>query len=522
MLPSRAIIRSLPSAGAQGQKLSAAIPRTALGNGRRYGTVSQTLGRSIGGGSGSGSSSRIGLNLYPRMSRPAMAVGMGTVASTRNLSLPSFWSSKKPVQEEAAAAANSTAAPGQQATTTTTPSPVAESAPVEAVTATPPIDIAASSAAATPGPEQLSVIGDLVNSSGSEILSRAEDIGYLASLGLDYGFGPTSAMQWVLEHVHVWGGVGWAGAIVSTAMILRVAMFYPTVKSTRFSADMKRMQEDPRFPQTTEMLKLAIRDGDRTAQAQAQALNGILRKEYDVPMRRMLWSFLPIPFSYGLFRIVTGMTHIPVPSLETGGWLWFTDLTVADPYMVLPAMATVLMVAAIDINAANSPKSQQGMVKMMKYILVPVMLFGTSFLSAAVNLMGVSFGFATLINTVILNNNAVRRSLGIPELHRAQKLPASIPTTALAGSAGSATSAQKLIYEPPRPQQAISLREQFSRQLDDARKAATEKMSNLTGQAGVSAQDKAEKKRKEQLRNLEAKRRAQEREHFESKYKGKR
>lgn len=232
--------------------------------------------------------------------------------------------------------------PSEQALEASSAQSAATPAPADVVTSS-------SAEAASQDPE-LAAISDLVNGSGSEILNRAEEIGYLASLGLDYGWGPTSVMQWVLEHIHVWGGLGWAGAIVASAFALRVAMFYPTVKSTKFSAGMKRMQEDPRFPETSEMLKLAIRDGDRQAQAQAQALNGILRKEYDVPMRRMLWSFIPIPFSYGLFRIVTGMTNIPVPSLENAGWLWFTDLTQSDPYMILPVMATGLMVAAIDVS----------------------------------------------------------------------------------------------------------------------------------------------------------------------------
>lgn len=201
----------------------------------------------------------------------------------------------------------------------------------------------------------LSAISDVVNSTGSEILNRAEGIGYLTSLGLDYGWGPSSMMQWLLEHVHVWGGLGWAASIAASAVVLRIAMLYPLIQSTKFSADMKRMQEDPRFPEVTKKLKAALAAGDRTAQAQAQSLNAMLRREYNVPFSKMGWSFLPIPFSYGLFRVVTGMTHIPVPSLETSGFLWFTDLTQSDPYMVLPAVATGLMVLAIDVRPFQHP-----------------------------------------------------------------------------------------------------------------------------------------------------------------------
>lgn len=224
-------------------------------------------------------------------------------------------------------AAEGPSAVAAEATTT------ASSAPADAVQAT-----------------DLSAITDLVNTTGSEILNRPEAIGYLSSLGLDYGWGPSSMMQWLLEHIHVWGGIGWAASIAAAAVVLRVAMIYPLIQSTKFSAQMKRMQEDPRFPEVNAKLKAAIVTGDRTAQAQAQALNSLLRREYNVPFKKMGWSFVPIPFSYGLFRVVTGMTHIPVPSLETSGFLWFSDLTQSDPYMLLPAVATGLMVLAIDVR----------------------------------------------------------------------------------------------------------------------------------------------------------------------------
>ena len=303
--------------------------------------------RSLGGANGLSPGSGFQL-------RARQAAGLGTVASTRNLSWPSFtlWGSGKKSEDAAAAATT---------TTTTNAPPAAEpvptgAAPVEEAAGS--TSTAAAQATTTTAPADgadLSAISDLVNTSGSEILNRTEDIGYLASLGLDYGWGPSSLMLWTIEHIHVWGGLGWAGSIVAAAVVVRLAMLYPLIQSTKFSANMKRMQEDPRFPEVAKNLKQAIATGDRTAQAQAQSLNGILRREYNVPFSKMGWSFLPIPFSYGLFRVVTGMTHIPVPSLESAGFLWFSDLTATDPYMVLPAVATGLMVIAIDVSYLPLP-----------------------------------------------------------------------------------------------------------------------------------------------------------------------
>lgn len=210
-------------------------------------------------------------------------------------------------------------------------------------------DAASSAAEAAAQSTELASISDIVNT-GSEILSRPESIGYLKSLGLDYGWGFTSIMQWALEHVHVWSGLSWGGAIIATAFLMRAAMLYPQIRSTKFTMDMKRMQEDPRHVEVTANIQKALREGDRVAQQQAQFLGNVLRKEYNVPMTGMIWAFIPIPFSIGLFRIITGMTTIPVPALETGGWLWFQDLTASDPYFILPALATSIMLLSLKVS----------------------------------------------------------------------------------------------------------------------------------------------------------------------------
>lgn len=272
-------------------------------------------------------------------------ITLGSVASARNLSLWGYGSKK--TTPEPPAPTPEAIIPDQ------TPQEAAESA-AAALQSTAQSSHPADLTAATAGlereaPEALTQISSLVNS-GSEILARPEGLGYLSSLGLDYGWGFTSTMQWVLEHVHFYTGMGWAGAIMTTAVLIRVAMFYPQVQSTKFTMDMKRMQEDPRHKEVMANIQKAIRSQDRVAQQQAQLLNNILRREYDVPFSKMIWSFVPIPFSIGFFRILNGMTSIPVPSLETSGYLWFTDLTVADPYMILPCVATGIMVLSINVS----------------------------------------------------------------------------------------------------------------------------------------------------------------------------
>lgn len=143
----------------------------------------------------------------------------------------------------------------------------------------------------------------------------------------------------------------------------------------------------------------------------------------------------------------------------------------------------------------------------MMYIFGTVGFIGTTFLSAAVNLMTVALGASTLITAVILNAPAVRRAVGLS-------------VTPVDGAIPAATQAQ---YEAPRPSAPglTGVKDKLNSSLNDMKKSFSEQVGNYTGTYSGTEQEKAEKKRKEMLRKLEDMRKKQEQEEFERKYKGK-
>ncbi|KKP00953.1 preprotein translocase subunit YidC [Trichoderma harzianum] len=463
-----------------------------LGHGRQFGTSL----RKVNGGLTTVSS--------PFRTRYAAAapIVLGGVSSSRSLSLWGWGGSgnKDASAAEAAAAtpeAASAAAPAPAEQT----SAVVSAAPTDAAgaaSATEPAAVAASDV-------DLSSISALIN--GQDILNMREEIGYLHAIGLDYGWGFTSIMQWTLEHVHVWSGLGWGASIMATAVLLRAIMFYPQIQSLKFNAVMQRMRKDPRSNEAMKLVQQGFQESDMEMRQRGQVLNKLLRTEYGVSNWGIMWSLAQIPFTFGLFRIVSGMTHIPVPSLENAGFLWFTDLAATDPYFILPATGTALMMGALLINAKHTPKQQRKMLKPMMYIFGTVGFIGTTFLSAAVNLMTVALGGSTLLTALILNIPSIRRSLGLPT-----------------GPADEAVAPPKTIqYEAPRTEAPgmAGLRERLTNSLDDMKKGVSESVSNYTGTYSGTEQEKAERKRRELIRQLETTRKQQEREQFELKYKGK-
>ena len=150
------------------------------------------------------------------------------------------------------------------------------------------------------------------------------------------------------------------------------------------------------------------------------------------------------------------------------------------------------------------------MMKKMGYVMVPVMFFVTSYLSAGVNLMGTAFGAATLLTTSMMSVNSIRRVFGVPELLPPKKV--AIPTTAAYEAPRAAPTAPA--YTPQ------GMKERLSNNYDDLKKTVGDGMSNMTGQYRETETDKTERKRREMIKKLEDKRVEQEREHFNQRFKG--
>lgn len=140
------------------------------------------------------------------------------------------------------------------------------------------------------------------------------------------------------------------------------------------------------------------------------------------------------------------------------------------------------------------------MMKKMMYVFGSVGFIGTTFLSAGVNLMMVSTGSATLLTAVTLNNDTVRRLVGLPILQ-----------------------VQEPKYEAPRAPTApgiTGLKERLNNNLEDMKKGWSEQVTNYTGTYAGTEEERREKKRKENIKKIEEMRKQAERDEFERKYKG--
>lgn len=178
--------------------------------------------------------------------------------------------------------------------------------------------------------------------------------GNMKDLGLDYGWGPSAFFESIMELTYINTGFAWGGTILTSAVLLRLLLFFG-VQIRGSDAQAKMVAMNPVLQPLMASMEAAKRAGDdekvNTLRLQQQAvmkeMGGSLGKTLGVPIAQGI-------FGYGAFRSLRGMATLPVPGMNTDGFLWFSDLTVSDPFFVLPLATGGLMYFIIKVGKAFS------------------------------------------------------------------------------------------------------------------------------------------------------------------------
>ncbi|KAK3951761.1 60Kd inner membrane protein-domain-containing protein [Pseudoneurospora amorphoporcata] len=279
-------------------------------------------------------------------------------------------------------------------------------APVADAAAAAPASAPVDTVAATP-----------VELTGSDLLNLPEQIGFLKTLGLDYGWGVTSMMQWLTEHIYVYSGLPWWATLAAVAAIVRVAIFKPSLNSSQESQKMQDLNKDPRYAAAMAKVKEAAWDTSKQndlmkSRSEIAAMN----KAAGINYFKVFIPFVQIPIGFGMFRLIRGMAALPVESLETGGTLWFPDLTVADPYFALPIASACLFVASLRKPIPYMAPQQARMMKSMGIVMVPISILATAWLPAALQWYFLVSAIGQYFQASIFHLPAFRRWVGLPDL----------------------------------------------------------------------------------------------------------
>lgn len=166
---------------------------------------------------------------------------------------------------------------------------------------------------------------------GPAIASRLNAVAPYLSMAIDYGwlFFISKIIFWLMSILH---GIlsNWGWAIIFTTIVIKV-LFYPlSDKSFKSMAGMRKLQ--PRMAQLKERY-----EGDRAGLSKATM--ELYRKEKVNPLSGCLPILIQIPVFIALYWVI-----IQSVEFRLAPWmLWVKDLSVHDPYYILPVVMGGLM-----------------------------------------------------------------------------------------------------------------------------------------------------------------------------------
>ena len=197
------------------------------------------------------------------------------------------------------------------------------------------------------GPQEESVLETIAP--GFELL---KDYGYLTILA--------KPIFWLLEKIHGYVG-NWGWAIILLTILIKLVFFPLSAASYKSMARMKDVQ--PRLMAMREQYK-----GE--PQKLNQAMMEMYRKEKINPLGGCLPVVVQIPVFIALYWVL-------LSSVEMRGapWvLWIHDLSVPDPYYILPVIMAASMFVQTKLNP-TPPDPIQAKVMMYMPIVFSVMFF---------------------------------------------------------------------------------------------------------------------------------------------------
>ncbi|VDB90031.1 unnamed protein product [Peniophora sp. CBMAI 1063] len=314
-----------------------------------------------------------------------------------------------PVPEQVASSASTPASPAIDAPSPDVTASLLQESATPGAPVSSAVDLAANTVSAVP-PLQL---GDCAAAG----LTKLGLVSFPAGLAVSF-----------LEFLNVSTGLSWFSTIIVGTIATRAVLFPLGVLQQRNTGKLAPFQ--PKLLALKEKMTEAGKTEDKVALQRVILQQRNIYRQAGVSLPAMLaLPFAQIPVTLGMFFGIRRLMESNLPQVHASGIAdiipaW-ADLSVPDPYYMIPVASTVLMNVAIMAfskdQAATSDRKTVGLTMLffrgMSIIFLPVSMT----LSLGLNVSIITGSILLAAQTYILRKPAVRRALSIPPLPKRNK-----------------------------------------------------------------------------------------------------
>ena len=199
---------------------------------------------------------------------------------------------------------------------------------------------------------------------GPKEQSVLEDLATGLRLTVDYSWLTIIAQPifWLLTFIHDNVVDNWGWSIVILTLLIKLMFFKLSEYGYRSMANMRRVQP--------KLMSIKERYGNDKQQMQ-KAMMDLYKKEKINPMSGCFPILLQIPVFIALYWVLLESVELrQAPFI-----LWITDLSVADPYFVLPLIMGITMYLQQKLNPAPLDETQKMIMKYLPFVFTIFFLF---------------------------------------------------------------------------------------------------------------------------------------------------
>lgn len=225
---------------------------------------------------------------------------------------------------------------------------------------------------------------------------------------------PSGRMQYLMENLHIGLELEWWQTIALTTLMMRFVLFPAVVMAQRNMANMGN--HTPQMAALQDKMSDARRRGDLLESAMlGQELSVFMKKKGINPLTNALPIMMQVPVFMSFFFGLRGMANCPVESMTTGGLYWFENLTLADPFYLLPILTSSTLYLQLRLGAEGAKLDQMGPKMKIAMTVLPFIM------------LPITINFPTAVNFYWFTTNIISlcqaRMLKIPVMRKALKIP---------------------------------------------------------------------------------------------------
>jgi YidC/Oxa1 family membrane protein insertase len=174
------------------------------------------------------------------------------------------------------------------------------------------------------------------------------EFGDFSELGL-LSWTPAGFIRWTIEVIQVTTGMPWFHTIICATVLWRIVLVPISIKTLQNSARLLPMSN--RLLAIKDEMAIAQKQRDKLALQRIMLKQQKIYSDAGVSMGPMIIApFVQLPVTLGLFFGIKKICQLPLEQLKNSGLDILPDLTMADPYFILPTIAAIVINVQISVS----------------------------------------------------------------------------------------------------------------------------------------------------------------------------